>query len=645
MEWKAVMAVSVLAGLGLALLSVGMEGPGDSAPVQDDGVEKFSSAEEFREYLSRSSESGYASFSSGLQAQRAMETTAGGETAADSGSFGGDVERYSGTNVQVTGVDEPDILKTDGKYFYYSPEQNYYNPAFERGAEMIYPRFHRPNISVMNTLPGDNISVQSQIKRNGEMLLSNRTLVVFEGRRILGYDISDPTSPEREWSIQLNGSVVTSRMKDGDVYVVLEQTVDPSSPCPIIAATGPERTVIPCTSIYHPVGDAEADTTYTVLRFDAGDGTVDDSTSFVGSRSNTVVYMSEDSIYLTYQEQKSTAEILIDFFDERGGNVVDRDTSDRIEKLDGYEISDRAKMVELQTIIEEYRNSLPRKEREGWQKRLRNEMGNYSQDHRREFVSTGIARIATGDLEVEETGKVPGSVNDQFSMDESDGRLRIATTVGDAGFSFPDSTANDLYVLDSELDISGSVRDMGLDERIYSVRYIEDRAYVVTFRRIDPFHVVDLSDPENPELEGELKLPGFSSYLHPLGEDRVLGLGEENFKLKAVIFDVSDASDPVVEESMIVDSYSSEVNWDHHAFTIDPVHEIFFVPGSGKGYIFDYGDGLEKLETVDIDSPRRARYVNDYLYVFGEREVVVLNEEDWSVVNRFEFRKESGLRK
>ncbi len=637
------MAVSVLAGLGLALISVGMEQPEDNAPVQDEGVEKFSSEQEFREYLSRSSGSGYASLSSGLEAQRAMETTAADTAPARSGGFQGEVERYSETNVQVTGIDEPDILKTDGRYFYYSSEQSYY-PRFERGAEMIYPRFQRSNISVMNTLPAENISVQSQIRRNGEMLLSNDTLVIFEGRRILGYDVSDPSSPEREWSMKLNGSVVTSRMKNGEVFVVLKQSVDPSNPCPIIAATGPERTVIPCTSVYRPVGDAEADTTYTVLRFAAEDGAVDDSTTFVGSRSNTVVYMSRDSIYLTYQERQSTAEILLDFFDERGENVVDQETVDRIERLDGYDISDRAKMVELQTIIEDYRNSLPKKDRENWQKRFRNEMGNYSQEHRREFVSTGIARVGAADLEVEETGKVPGSVNDQFSVDESDGRLRIATTVGDAGFSFPDSTANDLYVLESDLEISGSVKDMGLDERIYSVRYIDDRAYVVTFRRIDPFHVIDLSDPENPELQGELKLPGFSSYLHPLGEDRVLGIGEEDFKLKAVIFDVSDASEPVIEDSMIVDSYSSEVNRDHHAFTIDPRHDVFFVPGSGKGYVLDYSDGLEKLETVDVEDPRRARYVNDYLYVFGERELVVLDEEDWSVVNRFEFRKEPEFR-
>ena len=94
------------------------------------------------------------------------------------------------------------------------------------------------------------------------------------------------------------------------------------------------------------------------------------------------------------------------------------------------------------------------------------------------------------------------------------------------------------------MKIEGSVVDLGQGERIYSVRFIEDKGYVVTFKQVDPFYVLDLSDPMNPEKKGELKIPGYSSYLHPITKDKILGIGEENNKVKISLFDVSDPADP-----------------------------------------------------------------------------------------------------
>ena len=105
-------------------------------------------------------------------------------------------------------------------------------------------------------------------------------------------------------------------------------------------------------------------------------------------------------------------------------------------------------------------------------------------------------------------------------------------------------SANDVYVLDKNLKITGQVLDLGLTERIYSVRFIQDKGYVVTFRQIDPFYVLDLSDPENPALKGELKIPGYSSYLHPITKDKILGIGKEGSNVKISLFDVKDPENP-----------------------------------------------------------------------------------------------------
>ena len=127
-------------------------------------------------------------------------------------------------------------------------------------------------------------------------------------------------------------------------------------------------------------------------------------------------------------------------------------------------------------------------------------------------------------------------------MDEYNGYLRLATTVGNRfGFSWfwaGSESANDIYVLDGNLSVVGSVQGLGLSEQIYSARFVGDKGYLVTYQQTDPFYILDLSDPLNPQIKGELKIPGYSSYLHPISGDRMLGMGEENWSVKISLFDV-----------------------------------------------------------------------------------------------------------
>jgi uncharacterized secreted protein with C-terminal beta-propeller domain len=232
----------------------------------------------------------------------------------------------------------------------------------------------------------------------------------------------------------------------------------------------------------------------------------------------------------------------------------------------------------------------------------------------------------------------------QFSLDEYKGDLRAATTIGESFFGWgfgsgrSSETVNDVYILGDNMKIGGSVIDLGKGERIYSVRFIEDKGYVVTFKQIDPFYVLDLADPQNPKKSGELKIPGYSSYLHPITKDKILGIGEENNQVKVSLFDVSDPVDPKEIAKYNLDEYWSEISQTHHAFLLDAEHEIFFLPGSKGGYIFSYaGDGLNLAKTVSETTVKRAIYLDNYLYVIGENSLVVLDEKNWERVGDLEL--------
>ncbi|KKU39319.1 MAG: hypothetical protein UX55_C0039G0006 [Candidatus Azambacteria bacterium GW2011_GWE2_46_45] len=179
-------------------------------------------------------------------------------------------------------------------------------------------------------------------------------------------------------------------------------------------------------------------------------------------------------------------------------------------------------------------------------------------------------------------------------------------------------------MLDEKLNIRGSVQGLGLTERIYSVRFIEDKGYVVTFRQTDPLYVLDLSDPARPELKGELKIPGYSAYLNP--------------QVKISLFDVSQPTQPAEKDKYILDEYWSEVLSTHHAFLLDKKHEIFFLPGGKGGYVFSYkNDKLELRKAISGVSAKRAVYINDYLYIIAEDKITVLNEIDWEKINELEL--------
>jgi len=195
---------------------------------------------------------------------------------------------------------------------------------------------------------------------------------------------------------------------------------------------------------------------------------------------------------------------------------------------------------------------------------------------------TSIYRISVNQdaLKFEAKGSVPGYLLNQYSMDEYNQNLRLATT------SQNQETSNNIYVLDLNLTTVGKLENLAITERIYSARFMGDKAYLVTFRQIDPFFVLDMSNPEEPKIAGELKIPGYSSYLHLYDENHVIGLGMENNTVKLSLFNVTNVNNPteIAKYTIQGDYTSSEALYDPKAFLFNKNKQLLVIPVSITQY-------------------------------------------------------------
>ncbi|MFH1657465.1 MAG: beta-propeller domain-containing protein [bacterium] len=611
-----------------------------------EGFAKFSSEQEFKTYLTENQTESYGyGLGGGMMTKEMVFDSNIALTAPPTSpiSQAGNVpDRVSGTNVQVLGIDEPDMVKTNGTEIYFSAGRNWGYREFWGGGMMPYPK---SKIQVVSAFPPADLASLAEIDNFGDLLLNKNVLVVMAGQDIYGYDINDPGTPEKKWNVKLNGnnSVVEARLYDDKIYLVTKQNINTYKPCPLLNILSVEGVplTIACEDIYHPISPVPVDVAFVAMVINPETGKVEKKTSFVGSSGSSVIYMSEQGIYATYSYLESMIKFYSGFLKEEGGDLFPGDLVKKVEQLDSYDISQQSKMTEFTVILTNYINSLDNDQRLKMENEMSNRMESYYKKHRRELEKTGIVKVELKDLQVIASGSVPGYPLNQFALDEYKGNLRIATTIGERWNGFISSrgeTANDVYILNSDLKIQGAVQDLGLGERIYSVRFLQDEGYVVTFRQTDPFYVLDLSDPQNPAKTGELKIPGYSSYLHPVAEKRILGVGQESWKVKLSLFDVSSPSNPQEVAKYLLDDSWSDVLSTHHAFLQDSKHQIFFLPGSKGGYIFSYKDDkLELVKAVNQSGVRRAVYINDYLYIISDSKISVLNEKDWERVNELSF--------
>ena len=282
----------------------------------------------------------------------------------------------------------------------------------------------------------------------------------------------------------------------------------------------------------------------------------------------------------------------------------------------------------------------------GW-----DEGGSHTQVHRFSLPADGPA-THTG------SGRAPGMLLNQFSLSERNGSLRVVTTLDGSNLAPGRGPADDvmtddmataelsvpasqgrLTVLDTEgdtLDEIGHVDGLGPGEQVKSVRFVEDLAYVVTFRTTDPLYALDLSDPRAPRLLGELKIPGFSEYLHPLGDGLLLGVGREadpqtgaETGFKVSLFDISDPAAMAEVDQLVVRDAASPVSGDHRAFLWDAGRRQAVVPVEAYGRAADSGalilrvsgDRLERVASLHHDGwggvPVRSFVVGDELWTLS----------------------------
>lgn len=514
-------------------------------------------------------------------------------------------EEYSKTNAQVDGIDEADTIKTDGKYVYYLDSKNVtiYEAAGENSRKVgcVTPPEESGWVSRIYVSDGVLMLIASVNSVYGGDAVSyedgrERTMVYY-------YDVSDPASAKLIASSGQDGWLMTSRLFDGKLYLLTSYYImsdavrtEPETYVPQLYCNGEAKLAdSQCISIMPCVNEAS----YVVTgAYDAKTGNALTQRSVLGAGST--AYMNENSLYLAAW---------------------------------------RLEQEELKAYTESI----------------------YNVSEHADKQYTDIMRINVSDLSVAATGTVEGYLDSQFSMDEYNGALRVVTTNEPNYWTVyrdeardlesykydteRSSPANNLYILDDSLNKLSSVEGLAKGERVYSVRFDGDFVYFCTFRQVDPLFAADVSDTKNPKILSELKISGFSDYLHTWSDDRLFGLGNEADEetgvatgLKLVMFDTSDKANVTVKNTKnLAGSSYTEALYDHTALLISPERNIIGFCTGTSYLLFSYSDENGFIQTVEIPldeelSQARAVYVGDSVYVADMSGMKVLSLDAGKVI-------------
>lgn len=511
---------------------------------------------------------------------------------------GGTSVDFSETNIQVEGVDEPDVVKTDGTYIYLVSGSKVYIikawPAEE--AKVV------SNISVNFTII--NIFI------NGDRLIIfgnsydyyifdtedyNQTCLPYpwyssSNTYIRVYDVRDREQPELKRDVVIGGDYFNARMIGDHVYVITRQYSYNIYPyyenndtiIPLISING-EVKKIPLSDIYCIDIPSYGYTLTHVVSVNVKDDSEDIVDKIFTLGSGQTMYVSKNNIYITYPTSRSDYYIVQEIIDEVVMPLLPDEIKRDILSARSFDIPNNNKRQIVDWILDSYYETLD----EG----LRN---NIQAEIQKRIHRTMIHKISVKDGKIEYmcNGTVPGRILNQFSMDEHKGFFRVATQVNGYWQSGSKKTTN-VYILDKNLNRVGEVENIAPGENLHSARFMGGKAYLVTFKKVDPFFTLDLSDPYNPKILGILKIPGYSDYLHPYDENHIIGIGKDtvesesgNFAwyqgLKIALFDVSDFENPKEVAKVIIGDRgtNSPVLYDHKAFLFDREKELLVLPVS-----------------------------------------------------------------
>ncbi len=641
-------------------------------------LQTFSSYEELTEFLENSS---YQYSSNNWRTldgsmDKSFENMAVPEE-MDTEYSGGETVDFSQTNVQVAGVDEPDVVKTDGKYLY----------IVSNG-----------KIIIVEAYPTVYADIESEITFNDStyihnIFISGTRLVVFAetydypiykgdiidelsssiwysspNTYIKIFELEDITNPVLVKDIVVGGTYSGARMIEDFVYIITTQysyNYDISNEdqvvVPRIMVEG-EIKDVPLSEIYYVDIPEKSDTLTNIVSVNIHDDADEvHAEVFLLGNSHTL-YVSKSNIYVVYSTGYYDYLMLEELIDELLIPTLPESIKEEFKIVDTLSLEDYQKKTVTEWILQNYVDSMDETQKQTIAKAIV-----------RQTERTIIHRIsiANGEIQYEAQGSIPGFVQNQFSLSEFDGHLRISTTIeGWMVRSYISSieSQNNVYVLDMDLEIVGSLEDLASGEQIYATRFIGDKCYLVTFKQIDPFFVIDLSNPTNPEVLGELKIPGYSTYLHPYDETHIIGIGRDDQKVKISLFDVSDLENPMEISKYEIENDDEDWYWaqssalyEHKAFLFDKERNILVIPvgdySKESAYVFDISieGGIELKGTITHDleieqeeydpwddyyysgdygnSIKRTLYIEDVLYTVSNNMVKMNDFETLEEIN------------
>ncbi|VVB87933.1 Beta propeller domain protein [uncultured archaeon] len=503
---------------------------------------------------------------------------------------------HSKTNVQVEGVDEADFVKNDGKYIY----------TLAQNKVVIVDAFPAADAKVISEITVDGRPRDMFVNDNRLILFTEDNNEVFvlpqyEYRPVprysqkttaLIYDITDRKKPQQIANYSINGNYFSSRMVGDYVYFIVKDDVyyyNNVVDMPAIKQ-GPVKVMAP--DVYYFDNPEQNYVFHTIASINIKSNDINAKSFMMGYSDN--LYVSENNIYITYRKNLPVRYYEIER-EERFYKVIvpllPKDAQDKINAIKDSNLDSYEKWDKISSIMEETYNRMSEKEKQDYITNVDKAVSEYEIKLAREREKTVIQkiRIDKGDIEYMTKGEVPGSLLNQFSMDEGGDYFRVATT---SQFWTRDSSVqyNNVYVMDKDLGITGKLEEIAPDERIYSTRFIGNRLYMVTFKRMDPLFVIDLSDPKEPQILGKLKIPGFSDYLHPYDENHIIGVGKETADnewggvsikgVKLSLFDVSDVNNPKQIDMYEIGEAGtdSEALRDHKAFLFDKTKNLLVIP-------------------------------------------------------------------
>jgi len=451
----------------------------------------------------------------------------------------GTITDYSTTNIQVEGVDEADVVKTDGEYVYIVRD---HTVIIVKAYPLEEARIvHRLNVSQPVAdiyVSGDKLVVFSYMPRFWSYDEASRAIVRDKERaRVTVYDISDRTSPAKERDISVDGQYYNSRLIGEYLYFIITSSAyleDGEVVLPLIR-DGKTWCAIQAEDIWYPNATRGWLDYYTITSVNIQDPESQMTSETFLLDGGTTLYVSLDNMYIVGQRW--------------------------------------------------------------W-------------DDESEITKIGISG---GSIVGRGNATVPGYVLNQFSMDEHDGYFRVATTSHNWRSG---AEGNNVYVLDENMKTVGQLEDLAPGEEIYSARFMGDRCYLVTFKKVDPLFTIDLSDPENPRVLGKLKIPGYSDYLHPYDENTLIGVGKETEEakegdfawyqgVKISLFDVSDVENPRELAKIEIGDRGTDspALYDHHAFLFSRERNLLVIP------ILE-----AQIDEGDFSGPVPANFYGEYVY-------------------------------